>query len=376
MVTGGHGVRMQSDYTHDTPGKPGAVSVASPRWLRLTRSGDTITASESTDGAHWDRIGTTRLAGLPVTAQVGLFVTSPQLSRANQHLPLVTASAIVPTQATGVFDELSLHRASPGVTWTGEGIGVGGGGYPAMAGEFHQAAGGFTLRGSGDIAPQVGGAEGVGLTIDDSLAGVFAGMIVVIVLATLFITTEFRRGLIRTTLAASPRRGRVLAAKAIVIGAVTFVAGLAGTAVSVPVGLLILRANHNFVHPAGALTQMRVIVGTAALLAVVALVALAAGAILRRSAGAVTAVIVTVVLPYYVVLPALPDEAGRWLMRVTPAAAFTVQRALPEYPQVSNPYIPADGYYPLAPWAGLAVLCAYAVLAPGLAVLLLRRRDA
>jgi uncharacterized membrane protein len=33
-------------------------------------------------------------------------------------------------------------------------------------------------------------------------------------------------------------------------------------------------------------------------------------------------------------------------------------------------------YYPLAPWTGFAVLCGYAVLAMGLAVFLLRRRDA
>jgi uncharacterized membrane protein len=32
--------------------------------------------------------------------------------------------------------------------------------------------------------------------------------------------------------------------------------------------------------------------------------------------------------------------------------------------------------YPLAPWAGFAVLCGYAVLAMGLAFFLLRRRDA
>jgi uncharacterized membrane protein len=36
---------------------------------------------------------------------------------------------------------------------------------------------------------------------------------------------------------------------------------------------------------------------------------------------------------------------------------------------------PAD-YLPLAPWAGFAVLCGYAVLAMGLAFFLLRRRDA
>ena len=39
-------------------------------------------------------------------------------------------------------------------------------------------------------------------------------------------------------------------------------------------------------------------------------------------------------------------------------------------------YVPQAGYYPLAPWAGLAVLCAYAALALALAVVLLRRRDA
>jgi hypothetical protein len=52
MVTGGHGVRMQYDYTHDTAGRPGAVSAASPRWLRLTRSGDTLTGYASADGTH------------------------------------------------------------------------------------------------------------------------------------------------------------------------------------------------------------------------------------------------------------------------------------------------------------------------------------
>ncbi|HLN71254.1 MAG TPA: hypothetical protein VK280_28795, partial [Streptosporangiaceae bacterium] len=39
MVTADHGVRMQDNYTNDTAGQPGAVSPASPRWLRLTRSG-------------------------------------------------------------------------------------------------------------------------------------------------------------------------------------------------------------------------------------------------------------------------------------------------------------------------------------------------
>ncbi|MFC7640833.1 hypothetical protein ACFQX6_07380 [Streptosporangium lutulentum] len=37
-------------------------------------------------------------------------------------------------------------------------------------------------------------------------------------------------------------------------------------------------------------------------------------------------------------------------------------------------YVPQAGYYPLAPWTGLAVLCGYTALALVLAVLQLRRR--
>jgi hypothetical protein len=69
MVTGSHGVRMQYDYTHDSPGLAGAVGSTSPRWLRLTRVGDLATSYDSLDGAHWSEIGTARLTGLPHTAR-------------------------------------------------------------------------------------------------------------------------------------------------------------------------------------------------------------------------------------------------------------------------------------------------------------------
>jgi len=375
MVTGGHGVRMQYDYTHDTAGAAGPISPASPRWLRLTRAGDTLTGSESADGVDWREIDTVRLAGLPATVEAGLFVTSPEFAEVNRRLPFVTFSSDRPTQATGVFQDVVLQGAWPGAGWSGDDLGVPNEGYPAIGGGFHQAGAVLTVSGSGDIAPAVG-VDGVGRTIDDSLAGVFAGLIVAIVLGALFITAEYRRGLIRTTLAVSPRRGRVLAAKAIVVGSATFVAGLAGAALSVVLGEQVLRANHNFIYPSSALAELGVIVGTAGLLAVAAVAALAVGAMLRHGAGAITAVFVAIVLPFYLVLPALPDDVGRWLMRVTPAAGFSIQQVLPEYPQVNGPYTPASGYYPLPAWAGFAVLCAYGAIALGLAVLLLRRRDA
>jgi ABC-type transport system involved in multi-copper enzyme maturation permease subunit len=371
MVTGGHGVRMQYDFTQDVPGLPGAVSAASPRWLRLTRSGDTITGYDSADGTHWARVGTAILTGLPPAAQVGLFTTSPQYLQTSLGEASISGG---PSAATGVFNHVGLTW--PSGSWAGGN--VGGGGSPAGTVGFSQAAGTFTITGSGDIAPAVSGGAGVGVTIAQTLVGTFAGLIVLAVVAAMFMTAEYRRHLIRVTLTAAPRRGRVLAAKAAVIGAVTFAAGLVSAAVAVVLGQRVLRGNGAYVYPAGALTQMRVITGTAAVLAVAAVIALAIGTILRRGAGAVAVVVVVIVLPYLfaVAAPILPPAPTGWLLRLTPAAAFAVQQTLIQYPQVSNTYTAAYGYYPLPPWAGLAVLCAWAALALGLAVFLLRRRDA
>jgi uncharacterized membrane protein len=83
------------------------------------------------------------------------------------------------------------------------------------------------------------------------------------------------------------------------------------------------------------------------------------------------------VLPYILsVASVLPPGLADWLLRVTPAAAFAIQQSIPAYPQVSATYVPSFGYFPLAPWAGFAVLCGYTALAMALAILLLRRRDA
>ncbi len=376
MVTADHGVRMQDDFTNDTAGQPGTVSPASPRWLRLTRSGDTITGYDSADGTHWTQVGTVRLAGLPSTVQAGLFVASPAYQAISENFGGGENGIVAPSQDTAVFDHLSRSGAWPGGTWTGDYIGAADG---SGIGGYHQASGRFTVTGSGDIAPVIAGSDASGgpsLTITNLLVGTFAGLIGVLVVAAMFITAEYRRGLIRTTLAASPRRGRVLAAKAIVIGAATFVVGLAAAAAGLTVGAQIAR-HQAYLFPATWTTELRVAVGTAALLAVAAVLALALGALLRRSVAAVSIVVVAIVLPYILsVASVLPVGVLDWLLRLTPAAAFAIQQAAPQYPQVTALYSPGTGYFPLAPWAGFAVLCAWAALALGLAVVLLRRRDA
>jgi ABC-type transport system involved in multi-copper enzyme maturation permease subunit/regulation of enolase protein 1 (concanavalin A-like superfamily) len=369
MVTGAHGVRMQDDYVHDVAGGTGAV----PRWLRLTRTGRTVAAAESADGSAWTTVGSVRLAGLPATAEVGLFVTSPQYS---EQVHGVRGAGVTggPSRATGTFEDLAVQGGWTGTAWQPEQIGGFGNG-PALP-AVQRDGGTFRVTGSGDIAPNVAGDAGLGTSVTQTLVGTFAGLIVVVVLGAVFVSTEYRRGLIRTTLAATPGRVRVLAAKAVVIGAVSFAAGLVAASVVVTLGQRVLRAGGVYVHPAPAATELRIVVGTAALLAVAALLALGLGALLRRSVTAVTTAVVAIVLPYVLALGVLPDGAARWVLRVSPAAAFALQQAAHQYPQVDNLYTPVNGYFPLPPWAGFAVLAGWAAIALGAAALLLRRRDA
>lgn len=376
-LTGAHGVRMQYDYTHDTAGLPGTVSAASPRWLRLTRSGDTLTGYDSADGTHWTEIGTARLPGLPATVQLGLFATSPEYDVTSRSFGSTSVDG-GPSQATAAFDSVTVQGGGAGA-WTGDVIGNDG---PAEAPGheglgYRQSGGTFTVTGSGDVAPVVPGRDTPGKTIEDSLIGVFAGLVVVAVVATMSVTAEYRRGLIRTTLAAAPRRGRVLAAKATVIGGVCFVTGLAAALLAVPLVQGLEKHKHFPVGHVPFGTEARVVLGTAALFAVTGVLALAVGTVLRRSAGAVTAVVVAIVLPYILAVSAvLPTGPSRWLTRITPAAAFAVQQSVHQYAQVAADYSPGNGYYPLPPWAGLGVLCGYAAAAVALAAVLLRRRDA
>ena len=366
MLTGAHGVRMQYDYTHDTAG-PGAGA----RWLRLIRSGTSLTGYASVDGMHWTKVGSATITGLPRTVQAGLFVTSPPT--APTQLALVPGQDGQATGATATFGQPRLQGGwSPG-GWITRDTNDNGLVTTVSSVGFKRSGSGLTITGSGDIGPAVG----AGYTDRQALTGVFVGLVALIVLAVLFITGEYRRGLIRTTLSASPRRVHVLLAKALVIAGVAFVVAAAAATVSIPLGNHLLRTNGNYVYPTGTLTELRVILGTGALVALAAVLALALGTALRRGAGAVTAAIVVIIVPYMLAFAsALPAGVSEWLMRVTPAAGFAIQQTLPQYHQVSYLYTPSEGFFPLAPGVGLAVLAAYTLIALVVAQRLLRTRDA
>ncbi|MFJ8085338.1 ABC transporter permease subunit [Streptomyces sp. NPDC096205] len=376
MATGGHGVRMQYDYTHDTAGPSGKVSQDSPRRLRLVRSGDTLTGSTSTDGSHWTTVGQAKLPGLARTVQAGLFATSPQAQQ-----DTAAGTGFSPAVATGTFGRPALTGRWSRSAWSGTQVGgdagTSGSYTNTLQGGFTRTGGGFTVTGAGDIAPVVGGpVMGVGFSVENFLVGTFAGLIVMIAVGTVFITGEYRHGLLRTTMTTTPLRGRVLGAKALVAGGIAFAIGLAGAAITLPLGERSALDRGFHVFPVTSATEVRVIVGTGLLCAAAAVLALGTGALLRRSATAVALVIASIVLPFLLATSGvLPPGVSQWLLRVTPAAGFAIQQTLPQYAQVLSVYEPSTGYYPLTPWAGLAVLCAYAALAFGLAVVRLRGRD-
>jgi ABC-type transport system involved in multi-copper enzyme maturation permease subunit/regulation of enolase protein 1 (concanavalin A-like superfamily) len=377
MVTPEHGVRLQANFTTDIAGTGGGA----PRWLRLTRSGTTITGYESANGRTWRKDGTVTVA-LPQTVEVGMFVASPQGLKVTKIAGGVSASGFR-TTGTATFDNVSVQAVAPQppASWQQEAVSEAGGAKIAPpdgsvgappSGEITAAGGVFTLTGSGDIAGY-GIASFQGGGDDDmvvlSLTGIQIGLLAIVALGVLFAAGEYRSGLIRTTFAASPRRGRVLAAKAVVLGTVVFVVGLVASFAAFLLAQPGLR-RHGFEPPAyphPSLTDpnvLRALIGTALFLAVLAVFSLGVGSILRRSARAITLVVGLVLVPQIVAsfIPSFAVE--RWINRITPVAGLAIQHTRVRFDTA------------ISPWAGFAVLCGWAAVAMALAVWQVRRRDA
>jgi hypothetical protein len=367
LLTGDHGVRMQHSFTEDVAGPK---STQDSQWLRLSREGNTLTGAVSQDGERWTTISTVQLE-LGERVEAGMFVASPEYVEITRGFGAISSTGGF-TSVTTTFDEVGT-----GGDWSGSWRDTAVGSLQRDDAGFTEDGGEFTLTGSGDIAPIVSSLGSLGKSVENTLIGVFAGLIAVLVVATMFVTSEHRRGLIRTSFAANPRRGQVFAAKAVVMGSVSFVVGVVAAAITVPVVRSVEVAKGFFLFPASTFTELRVIVGTGLLFGVSAVLAVAVGTLLRRGGGTVTAMVVGIVLPYLLAIASvLPPGPADWLTTVTPAAAFAVQQSIREYPQLNMDYVTAEGYFPLSPAGGFAVLCVYAAVAAVLAIMALRRRDA
>jgi ABC-2 type transport system permease protein len=193
--------------------------------------------------------------------------------------------------------------------------------------------------------------------------GMTFAQITAIVLGTLAVTSEYGTGMIRATLAATPRRGPVLAAKALVLSGTLFVAGT----VTAFAGYF---AGNWFLDREGiglALTDdgvLRSMFGSGLYLAGLGLLAAAVGILVRHTAAALSTVLALVFVVGNMAF-LLPGAWGEWTAKLLPGNAGSPIAA----PVSFNPEL-------MAPWPGFAVFAAEVLALLTVAWVVFSRRDA
>ncbi|GEJ97763.1 ABC transporter permease [Streptomyces sp. NPDC003388] len=151
---------------------------------------------------------------------------------------------------------------------------------------------GVAVRGSGDLGGQSP------LTL--GFFGLLIGMMCIITLGVLTTASEYGTGMIRTTTTACPSRGRVLAAKAIVFFALAFVVTLA-------VVSFVAMLHASMLDGQGAKSPstgewLKATLGISLYIALLGLLSLLVGSMIRHSAGAITIMIGAVLAPLVIAL--------------------------------------------------------------------------
>jgi ABC-2 type transport system permease protein len=197
-----------------------------------------------------------------------------------------------------------------------------------------------------------------------SLSGVYLGQLAVVAVAVLTVTAEYDTGMIRTTLAAHPRRLTVLTAKAAVVTAAALGTGLLAVLGSLLAGALVPVHGYPALSLADGSTR-RAYLGTVLYLGLVALLSVGVGMLTRHTAGAITMVLALLYVPpivaQLVTAPVWHDRISRY----APMAAGLAVQATRRLDQL-----------PIRPWPGLGVLAASASIAALLAGIAFKGRDA
>jgi hypothetical protein len=168
--------------------------------------------------------------------------------------------------------------------------------------------------------------------------------------------------MIRTSLIAVPKRGRVLAAKSLVCAVVTFVVGEATSFAAFFVGQALIsgHAPHAVLGDPGV---ARAVAGAGLYLTALAVLSVAAGTLLRHPAAAIPCLVgVLFVLP--AIAQALPDSWRNPVTEFWPTQAGT---------QLTSVHPAAHS---LQPWPGFGVMCLFVAIVYAIAWTLLDRRDA
>lgn len=192
--------------------------------------------------------------------------------------------------------------------------------------------------------------------------GMMIAQVAAVVLGCLVATSEYGTGQITSTFAATPRRGRVIAAKAIVLTAVLCVVGTATAFAGYFGGNWFLEREGIGLALEG--DVLRSMYGSGLYLAGLGLLSLGIGFIVRHSAGAISVAIgLLFVVSNMVYL--IPGETGKIIAKLMPSNAGSVITT----PVSFNPEL-------LDPWTGFAVFMAETAVVLLIAWGLVRRRDA
>jgi len=192
--------------------------------------------------------------------------------------------------------------------------------------------------------------------------GYHFAVLVVAVLGVLLITGEYGTGMIRSTMAAVPQRIPALIAKYLVVGVTTFVVSLAAIGISYLVTKPIL-GRHDL--NAGLSGQtIRVFLACSLLLAMISLLALAIGALMRHSAGAISTVLGVLLL-----VPIILGILGNFVSWASDIAKWMPNSVADRMLATTT----ASG--DLTPWQGFGMLALYVVVLAAASAVLLRRRD-
>jgi ABC-type transport system involved in multi-copper enzyme maturation permease subunit len=197
---------------------------------------------------------------------------------------------------------------------------------------------------------------------NNSLAGTAFGELAVAVLGVLAITAEYSSGTIRSSVAAAPRRTPLLLAKGLVFGGVSLAIGEVISFASYFIGQALF-SGHAPISHIGDPGVIRAVAMTGGYLALVCVMALGIGVLLRHTAGAIASLVgLLIVLPsVFSALPAGVQDA--------------VERFMPEQIAASSTgaVLPEAHYF--GPWTGLGLLVLYAALAMGAGMWRFARRD-
>jgi ABC-2 type transport system permease protein len=203
-----------------------------------------------------------------------------------------------------------------------------------------------------------------------SLTGIYLGQAVIAVSAVLSISDEYSTGMIRTTLAAMPRRTVVVAAKAANVAGLTVAAGVVTVGGCLTAGRFLLPSGglnpaHGYPLVSIAHTStLRAELGSIAYLALIALLSLGVATAIRHTAVSTGVVLGLLYLPP-LLAQAVSDPLRRHLEQIAPMTAGLAIQATTNLRTM-----------PISPWAGLGVLTGWAAAALLIGGLLIRLRDA